>query len=114
METLKILQNPCAGFSHALHTLRGPADMKKAPRSADEGSRLDPLSRFGHMRKLKVFTGFGHILTSWTDAFLTSLGSVSHMASQGGPRVLKGHPQGAKRITEGLLKGVCSVPKTST
>ena len=68
--------------------------MKKAPPSAEMGAVCDPIPRFGHIRKLKTVTQFGHILASKRRVFLTFLGSVFKVASQGGPRAAQGLQKG--------------------
>ena len=72
---------------------RFPPYPSSAGAGLDESPVLDRLGRFGHMRKTKTVTQFGHILASWTIIFLTFWGSVSDMASKGGPRVPKGYPR---------------------
>ena len=102
--------------------------MRKAPLSAGLGALWECIWRLGHMLILMTVTGFGHFLASWKRIFLTFLGSVFDMASQGGPRVPKGYPGrskkgsqevpgwpnvypgGAKRIPQGP-KGYPRVPK---
>ena len=52
---------------------------------------MDPIPRFGHMRKMKTVTQFGHILASWKIIPEALFGYVHHMASKSGPRVPKGY-----------------------
>ena len=60
----------------------------------NESPLLDPLPRFGHMRKMKTVTQFGHILASWKNIPAALFGYVDHMVSKGGPRVPKRYPTG--------------------